>query len=708
MFSDEYLKQLNSKQYQAVTSKDKAVYLVAGAGTGKTKTLIIRIAYLIKYLNINNEKILAITFTNKAASEMKERLITMKVDINKSTICTFHSLGNRILKKFIHVLNNNFDSNYSILDIKDSLKIIKKISKDLNIDKEKYKPKELNKYISNIKNKKEKKNFINNYDNNVLKIYNSYQQFLEKNNLLDFDDLIIYTYELLKNHKNIKNYFQNKFTHILIDEFQDTDFLQYQILKLLNTQNNYIFAVGDPDQSIYSFRGAEINNNKLFLKDFKAKTLILNENYRSTNNILDKANLLIQNNSFDGFTKKLQSFFGKGHKVFPKMFENDDKEVDFVAEKIKNLIKKEKYNYEDIAILYRLNGLEKKFEKIFLKNNIPYSVFGNIDFFNRKEIKDILAYIKILIDPKQDFYLKRIINVPSRKIGKKTISNLEIISKEKNISLFEALILLCKEEKKCNKNLLNFKNLILEMIKKIDSNSFLKLENIIDYIDQKVNYSKLINKKKINPENDNLTYIEDLKLFFTKKKDQNKKKTIKQELINILDQISLNNEVKKDNKNKVTLSTIHKIKGLEFKIVFVVYFEENILPLKNNKYNAPLEEERRIAYVAITRAKERLFLLGAYERNIFGHKTINIKESDFFENMKISLPKKKFIFESKYQLNNNYNFFKIGDKIKHDIFGIGRIITNIENHLLIIAFEPQFGIKKIAYNYAKINLKKIS
>ncbi|CAP18621.1 superfamily I DNA and RNA helicases [Candidatus Phytoplasma mali] len=708
MFSDEYLKQLNSKQYQAVTSKDKAVYLVAGAGTGKTKTLTIRIAYLIKYLNINNEKILAITFTNKAASEMKERLVAMKVDIYKSTICTFHSLGNRILKKFIHVLNNNFDSNYSILDIKDSLKIIKKISKDLNIDKEKYKPKELNKYISNIKNKKEKKIFIDNYDNNILKIYNNYQQFLENNNLLDFDDLIIYTYKLLKKHENIKNYFQNKFTHILIDEFQDTDFLQYQILKLLNTKNNYIFAVGDPDQSIYSFRGAEITNNKLFLKDFKAKTLILDENYRSTNNILDKANLLIQNNSFYGFTKKLQSFFGKGHKVFPKMFENDDQEVDFVAEKIKNLIKKEKCNYEDIAILYRLNGLEKKFEKIFLKKNIPYIVFGNINFFNRKEIKDILAYIKILIDPKQDFYLKRIINVPSRKIGKKTISNLEIISKEKNISLFETLILLCKEEKKCNKNLLNFKNLILEMIKKINSNSFLKLENIIDYIDQKVNYSKSINKKKINPENDNLTYIEDLKSFFTKKKDQDKKKTVKQELIDILDQISLNNEVKKDNKNKVTLSTIHKIKGLEFKIVFVVYFEENILPLKNNKYNAPLEEERRIAYVAITRAKERLFLLGAYERNIFGHKTINIKESDFFENMKIFLPRKKSISESKYQFNNNYNFFKIGDKIKHDIFGIGRIITNIENNLLIIAFEPQFGIKKIAYDYAKINLKKIS
>ncbi|WP_334331024.1 ATP-dependent helicase [Candidatus Phytoplasma prunorum] len=617
MFSNEWLKQLNNKQYQAVTSKDKAIYLVAGAGTGKTKTLTIRIAYLIKYLNINNEKILAITFTNKAASEMKNRLISMQIDIYKSTICTFHALGNKILKKFIHVLNNNFDSNYSILDIKDSLKIIKKISKDLNINKEKYKPKDLNKYISNIKNKKEKKVSIDNYDNNILKIYNKYQQFLEKNNLLDFDDLIIYTYKLLKKNENIKNHFQNKFTYILIDEFQDTDFLQYQILKLLFSKNNYIFAVGDPDQSIYSFRGAEISNNKLFLKDFKAKTFILDENYRSTNNILDKANLLIQNNSFYGFTKKLQSFFGKGHKVFPKMFENDDKEIDFVLKTIKKLIKKEKYNYEDIAILYRLNGLEKKFEKIFLKNNIPYCVFGNIDFFNRKEIKDILAYIKILIDPKQDFYLKRIINVPSRKIGKKTISNLEIISKEKNISLFESLILLCKE-KKCNKNLLNFKNLILDMIKKINSNNFLKLEEIIDYIDQKIDYSKLINKKKINPEDDNLTYIKDLKSIFIKKKYQNKEKTIKQELIDILDQISLNNEVKKDNKNKITLSTIHKIKGLEFKIVFVVYFEENILPLKNDKYHAALEEERRIAYVAITRAKERLFLIGAYERNIFG------------------------------------------------------------------------------------------
>jgi DNA helicase-2/ATP-dependent DNA helicase PcrA len=697
-----WLKKLNPQQKNAVIHTNGALYVIAGAGTGKTKTLTSRIAYLIQQLNIPYDKILAITFTNNAAKEMKNRVKKIIQNPNiQLNIYTFHAFGFQVLKRFINSLPYGYNTSFNVLDDNESKKIIKNVVKELNLNSETYFPSFFKKKISFHKSKNNYKKGNFKADHQIEAIYNSYQTYLKNNNLIDFDDLIIYTYELFLHYPEIKTFYQNKFLYVLVDEFQDTDFYQYHILKLLSENHHNLFVVGDPDQNIYSFRGASQENNDLLVKDFKATKIILEQNYRSTNNILKKANLLIAKN-YNGVGKELKSSLGDGSEVFFHNFFNAHLEANFVIKEIDRLVLKYQYRYGDFAILYRYNTLETLFENELIKKKIPYKILDNISFYQRKEIKDLIAYLKVLMDTNQNFYLQRIINVPSRKIGKVTFQKIEEIKKKQKISLFEALSYYPKNSKIFT-NILSFQKLIQEMKDKINSNYFSKLEEIVDYVDKKICYSDTLREKNDSLETQNaLDYIQELKNVFSEA-NQELEGTLLEKLNELLDQISLYSQDKSDDFNEqVKLATVHKVKGMEFKVVFVIGFEENIFPLINGKESDDtfdIKEERRLAYVAITRAKERLYITSVLQRMKYG-RFVQLEVSSFAKEMDFHLmTPNDFYFKKKNMIirtnNNNYfSLYQIGDKIKHNVFGIGTVIE-IQKSLITISFLYPYGIKKL-------------
>lgn len=698
-----WLTQLDSKQYQAVTSNVAYLFVVAGAGTGKTRTLITRIAYLIKHLNIKEQAILALTFTNKAALEMKTRLQTMVSSSFKVNITTFHGFGNQVLKQFIPLLNYGYDSDFVIIDYNESNQIIKQSIKALKLDLQIYTVVDLKKRFS--KHKKTITSQEISFDHNIKKIYYQYQTYLKANNLLDFDDLIVYTYELLQTKPEVKTYYHQKFQHLLVDEFQDTDFLQYQILKSLITPRQNCFVVGDPDQNIYSFRGTDSRNQHFFLQDFQAQVIVLDHNYRSTKAILKTANLLIKNNNQQQiFQKELKSSLQSGFKVDYQSFTDHQQEAQHVVLEIKKLVK-QSYNYQDIMILYRYHGLEKSFEDALIKYNIPYVLFGSLSFYHRSEIKLLLAYVRILTNPHQNFYFQQIINTPKRKIGKKTIAQIMQISDSQKISWFDAVKWL-SQQPKANKNLVKFDHLLNEMLEKINTIEPTEEFDIINYLEHKINYLEKLKKIK-NP----LTiknYLQELATTFqTKNPDQSWLIYLTQ----ILEQITLVVAKNKKNPNQVQLATIHKVKGLEFKVVFITCFDDQTLPLfgSQNLSQEALEEERRLAYVAITRAKEKLFLTNAQQRTIFGQTNFNLLPSRFLKEMGLNtnlIVKPVFKTFSNFHkpVSKNLNNFAkktkypLGKIINHSIFGSGRIINHQKN-FVTIAFKAPFGIKKIAWEY---------
>ncbi|WP_017192928.1 ATP-dependent helicase [Italian clover phyllody phytoplasma] len=700
MLEKSWLETLNPQQKKAVIYTEGALYVIAGAGTGKTKTLTSRIAYLIQHLNIPYDKFLAITFTNNAAKEMKNRVQNIIQIPNAAlNIYTFHAFGFQVLKRFINRLSYSYDSRFNIVDDNDSKKIIKDVVKVLNLDSEKYLPSFLKKQIYLIKTENPHRKDAPPMDHHIEKIYNAYQTYLKNNNLIDFDDLIIYTYELFLNYPEIRTFYQNKFLHVLVDEFQDTDFHQYQILKLLAEKHRNLFAVGDPDQNIYSFRGASKENNDLFVQDFQAKKIILEQNYRSTNNILKKANLLIKKNH-NGFGKELKSSLGDGSEVFFNQFVNADLEADFVIKEIDRLVAKNQYRYGDVAILYRYNTLESLFENNLMKKGIPYKILGNISFYQRKEIKDLIAYLKVLMDTDQNFYLQRIINVPSRKIGKVTFQKIEEISQNQNLSFFTALNYY-PSDSKIIKHIVSFQTLIQKMKDKLHSHSFNKLEEIVDYVDKTVGYSDTLREKPDSLEAQNaLDYIQELKNVFAEANTEFEG-TLLEKLNQLLDQISLYSQDKRDGDDQVKLATVHKVKGMEFKVVFIIGFEENIFPLNNSKdpdNTFDLEEERRLAYVAITRAKECLYLTSVAQRRKYGQ-FVKLEISSFVKEMNFHLTNLNDTYFNKTMKIRPANphqafLYQIGDKVEHNTFGRGTVIE-IKIPLITISFLPPYGIKKL-------------
>lgn len=684
---------LNEKQKEAVLTTEGPVMVMAGAGSGKTRVLTRRIAYLINDLGVNPYSILAVTFTNKAAREMKERITDLLgIDTKFMWVSTFHSFCTRLLRVEAKYLGGMYTSNFQILDDEDTLKIIKKIVKELNLDDD-IKPNYFKNLISQMKNFPDFK-LSDPFKERLLEsVYNKYQEYLALNNAFDFDDLLLKTVEVIKNNPEILTKYQDKFNYILVDEFQDTNKVQFELISLLAARYQNIFVVGDEDQSIYSFRGALVTNIRRFREVFPlTKLILLEENYRSTKAILDLANKVIKYNSSrvekNLFTEKVDS-------IKPYYFKavNSYEEVIFVLEKIKELLNKD-YSYKDFAVLYRANYISRNFEDVFVKNKIPYVIYGGMSFFSRKEIKDVVAYLRLILNNNDNLSFLRIVNEPKRKIGTTTLEKLDKLASDNNLSLFEAIPLVN------NSNLNKFYELI----------NFLK-DNILnyelnDYFDLLVDKTNYLEYLKSNEEEERIENLNEFKSVLNEARDTYEGDNVNI-LASLLQDLSLRTDTdnKNDDDNVVKLMTFHQAKGLEFKVVFMVALEEGIFPSVNAYSPSDLEEERRICYVGITRACERLYLSAANVRLMYGREEYHtpsrfINEMELIHTPKVKplVIKPKEISKPKVEIGN---IFKVGDKVNHKVFGNG-LVVSVEGKFIKVAFPVPYGIKTILANHPAI------
>lgn len=692
-----YLNGLNEKQKEAVLHVDGPCLVIAGAGSGKTKVLTTRIAYLIEQ-KIPSYNILAITFTNKAAKEMRERLEVLVPD-NNTFVGTFHALGVRIIRENAPLLG--LDRNFTIIDSDDALSIIKKIIKDNGYDPKLATPGYIRNRISKIKNEMLTNEEINKFFNTpqdqiAEKVYYDYNDILKKNNSVDFDDLLLLPVKLFINNKDILESYQDRFKYILIDEYQDTNDVQYKLSRLLASKYHNIFVVGDPDQSIYMFRGANFHNILNFEKDYKnAAVIALEENYRSTKNILDAANSVIKNNK-ERKEKNLWSNNGEGTKTKYLRAYDDRHEIQLVLDEIKKLLS-EGYQKNDIAVLYRTNAQSRLVEEMFLKANIPYKVVGSYYFYSRKEIKDLLCYLRLILNNDDEISLRRVINVPKRGIGTSTIAKLEAEAKDKGISMFQAI-------SKGKEQL--FKELILHLTHESEN---LTLTELIELILEETGIREEYETENNLESELRLENLEEFKSI-TKTFEE---RTGSVSLADFLEEVSLIADISEhqEQDDVVTLMTVHSAKGLEFSVVFLIGMEDGIFPHQNSFSNDGLEEERRLCYVGITRAKEKLFISNAKRRMLYGKDVINppsrfIKEitPELLEvdNEKM-LPEEQINKEELYHKEGEVEF-KDGDIIMHTIYGRG-VVTSVKGDFITVAFAKNFGIRKLLKNHKSI--KKI-
>ncbi len=693
-----YLDSLNKEQLEAVKTTEGPLLVLAGAGSGKTKVLTTRVAYLIDELGISPDSILAITFTNKAAKEMKERVIRMLGPIGyQIQISTFHSFGLTILKE--HYDKLGYEKNFTILDSDDSLTVVKKILKDMNKDPKQYSPKAIRNRISSAKNELMEPEELSKFSNNeidelVVNVYRKYKDKLKTNNSLDFDDLLMLPITLFRSNPDILKNYQDKFKYVLIDEYQDTNEAQYLLTKMISARYKNICVVGDNDQSIYSFRGSNYKNILNFEKDYKdAKVIMLERNYRSTKQILDVANNVIKKNTFRK-DKNLWTDADGGEKVIYHRAENEKDEAFFVKCQIEELRKTAPLS--EIAVLYRTNAQSRNMEEALLKDNIPYKVVGSMYFYKRKEIKDLLSYLNVIYNSNDDISLLRVINVPKRGIGTKTLQNLYEKSNLLNQTLYDSID---------SGKELEFKK-IIEDIKSVKDN--MSLTELVTYVLEKSGMkAELENENTLEAE----VRLENLEEFKSITKNFEEDRGIVS-LEEFLMELSLVADIEehKNNTDVVTLMTVHSAKGLEFDNVFVIGLEEGIFPHANSidDFNQ-LEEERRLCYVAITRARKKLWLVNAKRRTIFGMDSMNpvsrfLKEID--NELLISDEKEdtfvpKIIKKNMIDVNADYN---IGDKVVHDTFGHG-IVVSVDKSILTIAFPHPVGIKKLMKGHKSI--KKI-
>lgn len=708
----EYLETMNDNQKEAILTTDGPLIILAGAGSGKTRVLTHRIMYLIKEKKINESNILAITFTNKAANEMKERIFNLIGDTTKYIwINTFHAMCLKILRTNIEYLG--YKTNFTILDSNEQKRVIKDIIENYKYDIDQYNPNFILKVISNSKNKNESPEDLSQkskfgFMKNVSNIYLKYQQYLKKNNVLDFDDLIIKTIELFEKSDETLKYYQNKFKYIHVDEYQDTSIIQYKLIKLLSNFHKNICVVGDDDQSIYSWRGANVNNITDFEKDFKnSKIIYLNQNYRSNNIILSAANSIIKNN-IKRKEKKLWTNIISDNKINFNYAENDIEEADYISKKIKKL-----NNYNNTAILYRNNYLSRVIENSLIKNSIPYKILGSLHFLNRKEIKDILSYINILINPDDELSIKRIINVPKRGIGKETLKKIEIYMQQNKINMYEAL----KNVKdiKLSTNITKKIVAFIEIFEKYKNFNDYSIAEILEgiYIDS--GYKEML-EQTVNVENrERISNISELVSSSIQYSKSNKS------ILEFMSDISLYSDTDKNENNKdnsVTLSTIHASKGLEYDTVFIIGLEENIFPSNimedDTDIKEKIEEERRLAYVAITRAKNNLFISATKRRMKFGKNITNKlsrfiteipnnliitnseNKTDLYNTSTISIP----IIKEKNVISKSNKKFSINDKVSHKKFGTGTVIDINDKEILINFLE--YGEKTLLLEYANL------
>ena len=688
---------LNNKQKEAVLASDGPLLILAGAGSGKTSVLTTKVAYLIKEKGVDPKNIVAITFTNKAAKEMKERIIKLVGSIGYNIqISTFHSFGLRIIKENYQKLG--FDKNFTIIDSDDSLTVIKKILKEKNIDSNRYNPKFIKNQISSCKNEmvtpEKYERLVNDDITDVTyKVYKAYQETLLRNNSLDFDDLLIMPIILFNKYKEVLESYQEQFKYIFIDEYQDTNEAQYLLSKMISAKYKNICVVGDDSQSIYSWRGANFKNILNFEKDYNnANVILLEQNYRSTKTILNAANSLIKHN-INKKDKNLWTDNEEGEKI-KYIKANDEKdEASTVTKEIKKLIG-EGISLDDIAVLYRTNAQSRTIEEAFLNSSIPYKIVGAFAFYSRKEIKDLLAYLKLIYNTKDDVSLLRVINYPKRGIGNKTIENLSMDAVLNDTSIFDSI----KQGKEQS-----FKELILSMKEESEK---LSLTEIIDMVLEKSGIKADLESEHTLEADIRLENLNEFKSI-TKTFEEESGIASLEEFLNEVSLVSDVNEQKNDNTPKVTLMTMHAVKGLEFSYVFVIGMEENIFPHVNSFEEVEgIEEERRLCYVAITRAKKKLYILNAIRRMLYGKTSVNMPSRFLNEIDKeyIEMPeiKSSFIAQKidKQSMFNDDNDLKAGDNVIHEKYGPG-VVVAVDRSIATIAFKKD-GIKKLMKNHKSI------
>lgn len=712
---------LNHEQMQAIKDVNGPVIVFAGAGSGKTRTLTYRVAYMITKHNISPFNILAITFTNKATNEMKERLQKfLDIDTKHLTICTFHALCAMILRREITALG--YQKDFSIVDEEDQLKVICEVIKDLKADKK------------NAKAYQKKINYDKCFmtipddpsDKDLKRVYLEYEKRMFEQNLLDFEDLLIKVYELFTKNPEILFKYQQKFKYILVDEFQDTNVIQYKIVKLLALEHHNIFVVGDDDQSIYSFRGTNYENINLFKEDFPEYRLYtLCHNYRSTNKIIEIANRLIANNKNREPKEMTTEITGETDDVSIFTAPSEREEVDFIVNRI-HALKKATDSCADFAVLYRSSVLLRNIELGFIRNNIPYKVFGGISYLKRKEIKDIIAYLKLILNHDDVNSFKRIVNVPSRGIGDVTVETILKVRKTNKCNIIEAIKL--SESiipSKRYQSLKNFYNIIVGYDKMIDEEDLVKVfEKLIVEIQYESYLKEIYGEKDGNERIANINEFKSI-LYTIDASGLGSKRSL---LVEAFDEAILSDSFLQNQDETwegVTLSTIHSVKGLEFKYVFIIGMENNIFPNKNRLLgNEDLEEERRICYVAITRAKEKVFLTHCETRLLYGSFFHN-KPSEFIneafgiddrkeiikgkeatkEKNQISSPKSVLIeTAANYSSSSTISSYNVGDTVIHTKFGEG-IIISIKNDIGNIFFKDEKISKSILLTHPSIKKK---
>lgn len=619
----ELLEKLNDKQREAVAYMDGPLLILAGAGSGKTRVLTYKIAYLLEQGYVKPWEILAITFTNKAAREMKERVESL-VENEASSIWlgTFHSVCVRILKRDIELLGYGRD--FNIFDELDKDKILKEIVKKMNLDDKQYPVSLLKNEISHAKDKmvdakKYTAQAIGDFrKEKIAEVYTMYQQVLEQNNGIDFDDIIMLTVRLFLEHPDRLDYWQSKFKYILVDEYQDTNKIQFMLISLLSAAHGNVCVVGDESQSIYGFRGADIANILNFEKEYpSAKIIKLEENYRSSQNILNAANHVIRNNK-SKIEKKLWTQNGEGDKINYKTLSNEYEEVEYIVDKIDEICKTEKRSYGDFAVLFRTNAQARVLEEVFMRSGTPYRLIGGLKFYSRKEIKDLTCYLRLLQNTNDNVALKRIINEPKRGIGDTAVSRIEQIAGEKGISIFEAI--------QDSDNLIGIRsagNIILfrDMMKDLLAvKDTIPVSELMKLILKNSGYEAMLNQEECK---ENETRFENLMEFIGVAMEF-EKENADNTLADFLESIALVSDVDnlEEGAEAVTLMTMHSAKGLEFDVVFLVGMEEGLFPSSRSILeDETTEEERRLCYVGITRAKNKLFITNASKRTMYGSTT---------------------------------------------------------------------------------------
>ena len=735
------LDKLNERQKEAVLATEGPVLVLAGAGSGKTTVLVNRIAYMISEKHIRPWNILAITFTNKAAREMKDRIERLLGDTAKDMwIGTFHSVCVRILRSCIDLLGYNRD--FVIYDTADTKTVMKECLRELDIDEKSFPVRNVLSIISNAKNDlMDAATFENVYKSDyrmsiIAKIYYRYQTKLRKNNAVDFDDIILNTVKILSENPDVLSKYQDKFQYILVDEYQDTNNSQYLLINLLAQANRNLCVVGDDDQSIYKFRGANIGNILNFEDDYSdVQKITLDQNYRSTQNILDAANSVISNNK-GRMGKSLWTSNGDGNRVYVYTGTNEYDEARYIARQIKKHFD-EQGSFSDCAILYRTNAQSRVIEEMLMRESVPYKVLSGLRFYDRKEIKDIIAYLRVVYNPNDDVSLARIINEPKRKIGNATLEKARNIAREKETSLYDVISHAddYPEFKTAIKKLLSFSEIIQSLIKLKDT---VTIEDLTGRILNDTGYMPAL---VMEDTTESKTRIENLGEFISVITEFEKNEETGNTLGEFLENISLVSDIDgyDENEDSAVLMTIHSAKGLEFPIVFLSGLEEGLFPgMRSMESDDDIEEERRLCYVAITRAKEQLYITKTISRTIHG-KTMPTTASRFFKEIPVeyledkttlqpkvakvmqdlgvrnaSAPKKEvymtkgFGSSVKSSGSTDYSKFKAGDAVEHRTFGRGEILkaTPCGNDCILeIQFES-IGFKRLMAAFAKV--KKIN